>query len=68
MKKNLGNIDKVVRILIAVAVAILYFTHVISGTLGIILLAVAAVLVLTVFFTFCPIYWTVGLSSRKKEV
>lgn len=68
MKKNLGNIDKVVRILIAVAVAILYFTHVISGTLGIILLAVAAVLVLTVFFTFCPIYWTVGLSSRKKEL
>jgi hypothetical protein len=38
MKKNMGTIDKVIRILVAVVVVILYFTNVISGTLGIILL------------------------------
>jgi fatty acid desaturase len=67
MKKNLGIIDRVIRILIAVVVAVLYFKGIISGTLGIILLILAAVFVLTSFFSFCPIYWTLGLSSRPKE-
>ena len=39
MKKNVGTIDKVIRILVAVVVVVLYFTNVISGTLGIILLS-----------------------------
>jgi hypothetical protein len=67
MKKNLGMIDRVIRILIAVVVTVLYFKGIISGTLGIILLILAAVFVLTSFLSFCPIYWTLGLSSRPKE-
>jgi hypothetical protein len=67
MKKNLGNIDKVIRILVAVVIAVLYFTHVISGTLGIILLVLGGVFLLTVIIGTCPIYLTLGLSSRKKE-
>jgi len=67
MKKNVGTIDKVIRILLAVVVAVLYFTNVISGTVALILLALAAILIVTSFISFCPIYWTVGLSSRKKE-
>jgi hypothetical protein len=67
MKKNMGTIDKVIRILVAVVVVALYLTNVISGTLGIILLALAAVFVLTSLFSFCPLYLPFGLSSRKKE-
>jgi hypothetical protein len=67
MKKNMGTIDKVIRILVAVVIAVLYFTHVVSGTLGIILLVLAGVFVLTSFISFCPLYTLVGLSTKKKE-
>jgi hypothetical protein len=67
MKKNVGTIDKVIRILIAVVIAVLYFTHVISGVLGIVLLVLAAVFVLTSLISFCPIYFPFGLSTAKKE-
>jgi len=67
MKKNMGTTDKVVRILIAVVVLVLYFTNVISGTLGIVLLIIAGIFVLTSLLSFCPLYLPFGLSSRKKE-
>ncbi|MEI6049964.1 MAG: DUF2892 domain-containing protein [Bacteroidota bacterium] len=67
MKKNMGTIDKVIRILVAVVVVILYFTHVISGTLAIILLILAAVFVVTSFLGFCPLYIPLGLNTGKKE-
>ena len=67
MKKNMGTMDKVVRILIAVVIAILFFTHVISGTLGIILMALAVIFVLTSFISFCPLYLPFGLSTNKKK-
>jgi len=67
MKKNIGTIDKVVRILIAVAVAVLYFTNIVSGTLGVVLLVLAGVLVLTSLVGICPLYLPFGLSTQKKE-
>ena len=67
MKKNIGTIDKVVRILIAVAVAVLYFTNIVSGTLGVVLLVLAGVFVLTSLVGICPIYLPFGLSTLKKE-
>jgi hypothetical protein len=67
MKKNVGTIDMVIRILIAVMVVVLYFTNVITGTLGIVLLIVAAVLFVTGLVNFCPIWKMVGISTRKKE-
>jgi hypothetical protein len=67
MKKNMGTIDKVIRILVAVVVVVLYFTHVISGTLAIILLALSAIFIVTSFLSFCPLYLPFGLSTRKKE-
>jgi hypothetical protein len=67
MKKNMGTIDRAIRILVAVVLAVLYFTNVISGTLGVILLIVAGVFVLTSFISFCPLYTLFGLSSLKKE-
>jgi hypothetical protein len=67
MKKNMGTVDKVIRILVAVVVVILYFTNVISGTLGIILLALSAIFVVTSIVSICPLYMPFGLSTRKKE-
>ncbi len=67
MKKNMGTIDIAIRILVAVIIAVLYFTNVIAGTLGIIMLILAAVFVLTSLLSFCPLYLPFGLSTRKKE-
>jgi uncharacterized membrane protein len=67
MKKNMGTVDKVIRILVAVIVVVLFFTHVISGVLAIILLALSAIFVITSLLSFCPLYLPFGLSTRKKE-
>lgn len=63
MKKNMGNTDKIVRILLAVIVGILFFTGTISGMLGAILLIFAGVFVLTSFISFCPLYTLVGINT-----
>jgi hypothetical protein len=67
MKKNLGSADKVVRILLAAIIVVLFATHILTGMLGILLLAVAAVLVLTSFISFCPLYYIFGLRTNKKK-
>ncbi|OFY66515.1 MAG: hypothetical protein A2Y71_02740 [Bacteroidetes bacterium RBG_13_42_15] len=67
MKKNMGTIDRVIRTLVAVIILVLYFTHVISGTLAVILLILAGVFVVTSLLSFCPLYWLLGLSTSKKE-
>ena len=65
MKKNIGSADRIIRLLVAVLIATLYFTNVISGTLGIILLVLAVVFLLTSAISFCPLYLPFGLSSKK---
>ncbi len=67
MKKNVGTVDKVIRILIAVVVVVLYFTQLITGTLAIILLLLSGVFILTSLLSFCPLYLPFGLSTRNKE-
>lgn len=67
MKKNVGTVDKVVRIILALVIVALYFTHVLSGVLAIVLLALAGIFVLTSLFSFCPIYWPFGIRTNKKK-
>lgn len=67
MKKNLSLADRIIRILIAVVVGILYFTNQISGTTAIILLVIAGILILTGLISFCPLYFLLGLSTKKKQ-
>lgn len=67
MKQNMGNMDRVIRILVSIAITILYLTGFISGTLATILLIVAGVFVLTSFISFCPLYYLLRISSRKKQ-
>jgi hypothetical protein len=66
MKKNMGTTDKVIRILVAVIILVLFLTHVISGTLGIVLLVVAGIFFLTSLISFCPLYLPFGFSTKKK--
>jgi uncharacterized membrane protein YccC len=63
MKKNMGNADRIIRTIIAVIVAILYFTNVISGALGIVLLILAGVFLLTSLVSFCPLYAPFGIKT-----
>ena len=67
MKKNMGNVDKVIRILAALVIIGLYFGNVISGTVAIVLMIVAGIFILTSFISFCPLYYPFGISSRKKD-
>ncbi len=63
MKKNMGTADRIVRIILAAVVAILYFNNTISGTFGIVLMVLAGVFVLTSIVSFCPLYTLVGLNT-----
>ncbi|WP_166964551.1 YgaP family membrane protein [Yeosuana marina] len=63
MKKNMGNADRIIRLLIAITFALLYFMDVVSGTLGVVLLVIAGVFALTSIINFCPIYRIFGISS-----
>lgn len=65
MKKNLGSLDKKVRILIAIAVAVLYYFNVITGMFAYILMAVAIILLVTSFINFCPLYTILGINTCK---
>jgi hypothetical protein len=67
MKANMGTTDKIIRIALAALVAILYFTNVINDTIGIVLLALAAVFVLTSLISFCPLYPILGMNTTKKK-
>jgi len=67
MKKNVGTIDKVIRIVFAIAVITLFLTNVISGVLGIVLLALSAILVVTSMIGVCPLYIVMGLNSVEKS-
>ena len=63
MKKNMGTTDRIIRIILAAVVGFLYYNGTITGTLGIILLALAGVFVLTSLISFCPLYKLVGLNT-----
>ncbi len=67
MKMNMGGADRIIRALIAVAIAVLYFTNVITGTLGIVLLIVGAVFLLTSIVGFCPLYAPFGIRTCPKK-
>ena len=59
----MGGADRIVRAIIAAIAVALYFTGVISGTLGIVFMVLAGVFLLTSFISFCPIYAPFGIST-----
>ena len=67
MKKNLGNTDKLIRLVIALVIAVLYFTNVIDGTLAIVLGIVAFAMVVTSLLSYCGLYAILGCNTCKVE-
>ena len=65
MKRNLSNIDRIVRVVIAALFAYLYFGGIVTGALGIVLVVLGGVFVLTSVVSFCPIYAMFKLSTYK---
>lgn len=63
MKKNMGTADRIIRVIVAAVLALLYFNGTISGTLGIVLVAVAGIFVLTSLVSFCPLYTIFGIRT-----
>jgi hypothetical protein len=55
MTKNMGSLDKAIRLVLAAVFVVLYFTNVVSGTFGIVLLVLAGVFVLTSLVGSCPL-------------
>ncbi|MGC8803732.1 MAG: YgaP family membrane protein [Bacteroidales bacterium] len=67
MKTNVGQTDRIVRILLAFILAALYFTGTLTGTIGIIAIILALVLVITGLVGFCPLYLPCRINTCKKE-
>lgn len=63
MKRNVGRTDIIIRIILAILIGVLAFTHVITGTLAIVLGIVAIVLLLTSLFGFCGLYAILGIKT-----
>ncbi len=63
MKANMGSIDRIIRLVIAMILAAFYFTDTITGTVGIVFLIVAAVFTLTSLVSFCPLYTLLGINT-----
>lgn len=68
MKKNMGYADRIIRVIIAVFFAGLYFSGSITGTLGIVLVALAVVFVATSLIGTCPLYIPFGISTLRKKI
>jgi len=67
MKKNVGSTDKVIRLVFALVVAVLYYMDIITGTLAIVLGVLALVMVITSLLNFCPLYAVFGCSTCKEK-
>lgn len=63
MKKNMGKVDRIVRLIIAAIAIFFYSNGMLTGTLGIVALVLALVFALTSFLSFCPLYAITGLST-----
>lgn len=67
MKENIGSVDKLVRVLLAIIILLLDFTNAVPGKLDILLLVVAVILLITAFINFCPVWHLPGITTKKKK-
>jgi hypothetical protein len=67
MKLNMGQADRIIRLLVAAVIAVLFFTGVIKGTLAIVLLVLAGIFLLTSWIGTCPAYLPFGFSTVSKK-
>ena len=66
MTANMGNIDRIIRVALAIIFAVLYFSGTVTGTIGIILLVLGGIFLVTSLLSFCPLYLPFKFSTRKE--
>jgi hypothetical protein len=68
MRVNMGSIDRLVRTFVVTPVLIVVAIVVGAGSVaGIVLLALAAVMLATSAFGFCPLYKLFGIDTRSRR-
>lgn len=67
LKMNMSKNDKLIRVLIAFVIAVLFYFQIIKGILGVMLMLLAIVILLTCFFRVCPLYKMCGISTNKPK-
>lgn len=67
MKKNMGSYDKLIRLIVAIVLIVLYYKGILQGSTGIIALVVALILTVTSLVSFCPLYALFGIKTCKTE-
>ena len=67
MKANVGDVDRILRVLIAVVILILNLSSIVSGVFGIFLLVLATYYAITAYIRFSPVYFIFGLNKNEKE-
>lgn len=67
MTKNMGKVDRIIRVLATVLFLVLYFTRVVSGTLGIVLIVLALIFLITSLVSFCPLYKPFGIKTTCEK-
>ncbi len=66
MKRNMSNLDRTIRVVVAAIFAYLYFGGIVTGIFGIILVVLAGIFLLTSLFAFCPLYLPFKFSTQKE--
>lgn len=63
MKKNMGSTDRVIRVVLAIVFAVLYFTQTVTGTAGLVMLVLGGIFLATSLISFCPLYTLFGINT-----
>ena len=66
INRNMGTIDRIIRITLALVFVALIVTGTVTGALAVILGILAAVFAVTSVFSFCPLYFAFKLSTRPE--
>jgi hypothetical protein len=66
MKRNMSNIDRIIRLVLAAVFGYLYFGGIVTGAFGIVLLVLGAVFLVTAVIAFCPLYAPFKFSTYKQ--
>ena len=67
MKKNMGGLDKVIRVILALVAGLLVYFEVVEGALAYILLTIVGIFVITSLIGFCPLYGIFGINSCRAK-
>jgi len=67
MKKNMGPVDRILRSIVALTLIALYILDIITGTIGIVVVVFASIMLLSSIIGNCPPYSLMGFNTCKKK-